>query len=222
MSQNEIPPEILEFFSDVMVASQIYKKPFHPFKYILTIMPNDFKKDDDFVRFTSFNSGSEVEGEILTSFLNKQLENVFDKLMNTNSKSAISYPKPKQIKDGYYGMFQEQLTCIHDDLNKLSKKHNFSYIFTLYEDETLKSLYKLSQNVAEVVCRNTEYFMDQTREAIMGDDIREIIGDMMDDDDLDDDDDMEISGFKNEKPSKRKKDESEDILDQDDEDFNNY
>lgn len=210
----ELPEEIAEFINSFYIFSKLNKKGYDKFNYIVALIYHNEEEKDERTVFVS--SLCDEDKEMLLSLINKNSYDLVKKINNTNK--ILSYPKPKQIKDGYFGSFDQQLSAAKHDLDYFSKKYNFSYLCVFYSEETIKYLYKIKQDIIPEYHSNIDLFLMQLRGILFGTNMDELIEAAMNyeyDQDSEDDEDSsnDLNIPNQERPN---------FLDQDEDEFNNY
>lgn len=213
--QPEIPEDLIDLISSLILKSEINKADCPKFKFILTIINNDFAGQG--LQFFSYaNSGNEYDRVMLGSFAFKSFDFIKE-FLSKNSSANFNHPKSKQIDDFYYGNRSEYLNEFDVKLRQICKKYNYSFVFLIYEKEDLFSAFKLTREIAAVLISSIGIIMEHVDSVINGrtlEDILEITdNDFFEDDDEELDDDFNIMDDS--------RDNSDDV-DKDDDEFNNF
>lgn len=205
----EIPKEIEEFFLDLSLSSMIDKKGFKKYNFLLIMFVAD--DEGNTIRFAHSNAVSTGDKEILLGRLLKNSEDLTDQLTKGNSK-YLSHPKPKQIKENYYGEYEDILSRVKVDLDHFLKVYGFNYSLLLYEGETIKTLYKIDRQIAFNHISTIEYYYGCVRAILEGLDPEDL-------EVLDEDFDPEDESFLK---TDKEKQENNKTLDDDEKGFNEY
>lgn len=209
----ELPEEIADFINSFYIFSKLNKKGYEKFNYIICMFNNENNEDLKKTVFTS--SLCDEDKEILLALANKNASDLINQI-NNRSKD-ISYPKPKQIKDGYFKSFEQQLLASKSDLDFFAKKYNLSYILIFYSGETIKYIYKVRQNLIAEYHSYIDFFLLQLRSILFGTNLDELIEASMYE---------EGSNFASDLIDNIEEQDDKDnrpiFLDKDDDEFNNY
>lgn len=216
--ENSLPEFIIDFINSLYMMSKVDSKKnnWSRFNFCLFLINNENKKD--FEHHFVGSTESDVDAEILLNLIWKHAIILSEKI-NKNPNYTISYPKPKMITNDYFGDYESQLQLVLSDLNTIYKKHNYSYCFILYQDETIKYIYKLKNNFASIHIANIDTILDHARTMLTGISIEDIISEHS----MEDSDEEFAGGYDSSDDIMKKINKNkEDILDNDNDEFNNY